>query len=178
MTKDIVTQDLKYSAYYWHFNQSSNEFELYLDHYVNIDSTGKFVLMRHESWMEDPKYFTSLIDDTLSNLINSAFANKSYKTNYSYSTDNSIYDGLSYCFDYNIDDINRKIFFIPQNTPDEIRKLCAFLDTFIVRTNATKIDTLMLENYIHTLETSDSARPNRPSPPKIEVRAFKQKKTE
>jgi hypothetical protein len=182
--KTAVIQDLKYSAHYWHFNQQSNDFEFYLDHYINVDRDGKFLIMRHENWMKNPKYFSGTISDTLRYIINATFSNDFYDSNYLYNVDkNGIYDGLDYCFDYKKrNGESKKIRFIPPNSPDQIKVLSSLLDTFIHKTTKSNIDTLLLNDYIDTLAKLSFAElpppPKRPPPPLIDVKKFKPKQSE
>src|SRR5664279_2650598 len=87
-TKNLATVYLKYSAYYWHFNQQVDSFEFYLVHYIEIDKNGKYFLMRHENWMDRPKYFTGFINDTIRQLIDTTFYHDRFKTDYSWRIDN------------------------------------------------------------------------------------------
>src|SRR5438552_396460 len=74
----LVTDDLKYSAYLWHLNSDTPTF--YLAQYVDIDKNGHYILMRHDTFMDAPKYFTGDISDTLTKAINDVLATDNYST--------------------------------------------------------------------------------------------------
>ena len=87
--KKLVTDDLKYSAFYWHLNQQTDSFEFYLVHYIEIDKKGNYVLMRHDEWRGKPRYFKGSINDTIRECIDTTFLKDSFKTDYTYMTVNS-----------------------------------------------------------------------------------------
>ena len=167
-TKKLVTADFKYSAYYWHFNQQVDSFEFYLVHYIDIDAKGNFVLMRHDRWMDKPKYFSGFVNDTIRQLLDTTFYHDNFKTDYSWNINNPfIYDGFTYCFDYKKQDSERKqIQFIPHNSPAPIKKLSLLLDTLISNAFTTSIDTLNLKSYTEQLKQlyiTVSGQPPKPS---------------
>src|ERR1700681_3394137 len=122
---------LKYSAYSRQFIFDGSDF--YLAQYFNMDKNGHFILMRHNSFMDSPKYFTGFLTDSFLNLINATFDTKTFETDYLLKpADNFIYAGFNYCFDYkSIDGMGKKIMFIPPKSPPEIKKLGQLLDTLI-----------------------------------------------
>ena len=153
-TKTLVTEDLKYSAYYWHFNEHADSFEFYLVHYIDIDRNGKFIVMRHDTPRVKPKYFIGFISDTIRKFIDTTFSNDNFKTDYTWKVENSfVYDGFTYCFDYQIQKKRRKeIQFIPHNSPDQIKELSSLLDTLIYTSASKPTDTLNLNNYTNQLK--------------------------
>lgn len=170
--KKLVTGDLKYSAYFWHFNEISNGWEFYLVYSIDIGQNGQFVLMRHDEFKKSPRYFNGGINDTVWNCINSTISKDTFKTNYSYLTNpNFIYDGLTYCLDYKTDNGSRKkILFIPENSPEKIAKLGEVLDTLIYRAKKVARDTMALTAYTLDLKHfayKFDAPPPPPSPPKV-----------
>jgi hypothetical protein len=130
-TSLLITDDLKYSAYSWHLDDT---ILFYLAHYIDIDKNGHYLIMRHDTFMDKPKYFEGDINDTLKNLINKTFVvDGNFEVDYSSKPeDNFIYDGFTYCFDYKKADSNdRKIQFIPEKSPEQIIILSQFIDTLI-----------------------------------------------
>ncbi len=152
--KRLVTEDLKYSAYYMHFNEKVDSFEFYLVHYLDIDKNGKFILMRHDEWMSTPKYFQGFINDTIRQQIDTIFYNDDFKTDYSYDVErNGIYDGYTYCLDYSKENnFNKKIQFIPVNSPDQVKALSKLLDTLVYNVSALPAESLNLRRYTEQLE--------------------------
>lgn len=143
-TNILLTDDLKYSAYSWHVNSDTPTF--YLAHYIDIDKNGHFVVMRHDTFMDTPKYFSGDISDTLAKAINDVLATDNYNTDYSIKPEDSfIYDGFTYCIDYKKkDSLAKKIQFIPNKCPDSIKQIALLLDKLIfASTNNTtsKFDT-------------------------------------
>jgi len=154
MTKNLVIEDLKYSAYYMHFNEKVDSFEFYLVHYLEIDKNGKFVLMRHDNWMGKPKYFKGAINDTIRQHIDTIFYYDTFKTDYSYDVNkNGTYAGFTYCLDYQQENnFKKKIQFIPGNSPDQIKALITLLDTLVYDIATLQGDSLNLKNYTEQLE--------------------------
>lgn len=168
-TKKLATDDLKYSAYYWHLNEQTNSFEFYLVHYIDVDREGNYVLMRHDVWRDKPRYFRGSIDDTIRQCIDTTFFNDSFKTDYSYMTNPSfIYDGFTYCLDYRTQNSKRKkILFVPHNSPTKINILSSLLDTLIYSSKTEILDALDITLYTKQLkELSEKVDPP-PPPPKM-----------
>jgi hypothetical protein len=153
-TKQLVTDDLKYSAYYWHLNEHTDSFEFYLVHYINIDKEGNYFLMRHDVWRDKPRYFKGSINDTIRKCIDTTFLKDNFKTDYTYMTNpNFIYDGFTYCLDYKTQHEKRKeILFISPNSPNEIKTISTLLDTLIYSNQSEIIDTLNLDLYTKQLK--------------------------
>ncbi len=153
-TKALVTENFKYSAYSWHINPQIDTFEFYLAHYIDINKSGHFILMRHDSFMDTQKYFEGDISNTLFKLIDSTFRSEDFKTDYSWKVDGGFtYDGFTYCIDYKKADNNnrKKIQFIPNNSPQQIKTLITILDSVIFR--ATKAsDSINLKEYSEQLK--------------------------
>lgn len=151
--RDIWTIDeLKYSAYSWHMKSDTPTF--YLAHYIAIDKTGHYDLMRHETFMDVPKYFTGDISDTLAKEINNILTTGNYYTDYSIKPEDSfIYDGFTYCIDYKKkDSLPKKVQFTPNKSPDRIKHIGQLLDKLIYSSAneiANKIDT---DEYSKELE--------------------------
>ena len=55
----------------------------YLAHYLDIDKNGHYSLMRHDTFMDTPKYFAGDIPDSLIKSINEVLATGNYGTDYS-----------------------------------------------------------------------------------------------
>ena len=164
----MVTDDLKYSAFYWHFNEEKNVMEFYLDHYINIKKNGTYVLMRHDNWMDKPEYSKGIVDTNMLNLIDTIFLNSNYQFDYSVDLENPVlYHGLTYCFDYSLKGENkREIQFIPPYSPDKLKLLGSMLDTLISKAIVKDIDTFSLKGYEDRLsKISFPNLPSLPSPP-------------
>ena len=173
-TKKLATYDLKYSAFYWHFNQQTNNFEFYLVHYVDIDREGNYVLMLHDVWRDKPKYFKGAIGDTIRECIDTTFLNDNFKTDYSYSTKpNFIYDGFTYCLDYRTQNNERKkILFIPHDSPAKINILSSLLDTLIYSSKSEILDTIYIAAYTKQLKEF-AYKVDQPPPPPTKTILFK-----
>jgi hypothetical protein len=166
--KGMVTEDLKYSAFYWGYNDETGKREFYLDHYINIKKNGTYVLMRHDDRITKPIYSNGNLDSSILNLIDTVFLNSKYKSDYSIDLNRPVvYHGLTYCFDYSIGgEKNKEIQFIPPYGPAKLNLLGSMLDTLISKAIKTNIDTLFLENYKRRM--SDISFPNQtplPLPP-------------
>jgi hypothetical protein len=146
--RSLVTNNLKYSAYSWHFNPDKDSFEIYLAQYMNIEKDGKYSLMRHDVFMDSPKYFEGVLTDSIRVQIDSTLTT-AFDSIYSYTSDSPIiYDGFSYVFDYQMQGSKRKIVhFIPQYSPEQIRKLSTVLDSVIYSKIGKRIDSFSIEDY-------------------------------
>jgi hypothetical protein len=95
-TNSLITEDLKYTAYGWHLGADSIEF--YVAHYLDIDKDGQYILMRHDTFMDKPKYFTGVIPDTVRKQINATLGYTTLEKVHDFKIPNSaIYDGFQYC---------------------------------------------------------------------------------
>lgn len=153
--KILLSDNLKFSAYYWLENETNNTWELYLDHYIGIDKNANFVLMRHNKWRSQPEYFSGTLDDTICLLINSTFLNNNYDSDYTHRDNPVMYHGFTYCFDYKSSE-KAKILYIPPYSPSQISILGSVLDSLIYKTNKSKTDSFSLVNYINVLKQIDS----------------------
>lgn len=160
--KAMVTDDLKYSAFYWHLNERTNEREFYLDRYINIKKDGSYVLMRHDDWMGRPRYSNGMVDTNMLKLIDTIFLGSNYQSDYSYDLENpAIYHGLTFCFDYSLKGgKSKEIQFIPPHSPDKLKLLSSLLDTLMSNAINTSLDTLYLKSYEDRL--SKISLPNLP----------------
>ncbi len=141
---------LKYSAYSWHINHNSEKFEFYLAHFIEINRNGEFITMRHDKFMDEPKFYSGIINKNILKVIDSTLNKKKYRPDYSWKVANgSVYDGFTYCFDIRMDnkDVRKKIQFIPPNSPMKIRVLASLLDSVIFNASAKSKDTLNLKSY-------------------------------
>jgi len=146
--KTILTNDFKYSAYNWYINPTVGSFEFYLDHYIDIDKTGHYILIRHDNFKDTLKCFAGEINDTIRSLINNIFLIDTFKTDYRKLGDPIIYDGFEYCFDYQKPKSTPiKILFIPMNAPKKLKNLSLLLDSLIYSATNRSIDTLNFSNY-------------------------------
>jgi hypothetical protein len=89
-----------YSAYRWRLNDSTNNYDFYLDQYLDIDSNGKCRILHHEKFGgNNPKYFIANVNAEQLSELNALFVDKTYKSEYGPDT-SIIYDGLTYNIDY------------------------------------------------------------------------------
>jgi hypothetical protein len=105
--------------------------------------------------MDTPKYFTGDIPDSLIKSINEVFATANYGTDYSIKPEDSfIYDDFTYCIDYKKkDSLARKIQFIPNKSPAEIKKIALLLDKLIFASTTNKTDKFDIDKYTKELST-------------------------
>lgn len=148
-SKNIHIENLKYAGFYWHFNEEKNEREFYLYRYIDIKKNGYYTLMRRDSWIDKPMYYTGFVDDHILNLIETGFYKIKYKPDYTIDIDRLvIYDGLTYCFDYSFNEKdNEEIQFIPPYAPHQLNLISSILDSIISKANQTSADTLLLEAF-------------------------------
>jgi hypothetical protein len=171
--RSLSINNIKYSAYSWHYVPDKDSFEFYLASYLSIDNNGTFVVMRHDSFMDTPKYFGGSISDTIRKKIDSMFE-QPYSPVYTYSPDTPIiYDGFSYFIDYVKKDSERKtIQFIPKFSPLRIQELSNLLDTLIYSRAVDKINAFNIVNYEKELikEVKVNTKLPKSVPPHIEVK--------
>lgn len=171
--KNFLNADLKYSSYLWHLNQDANDFEFYLATYIHIDSSGKYQLIRHSTFLDNPQYFGGTLSDSIRKIIDSMLLENKYVPEIrkdgvvEIDTPFLIYDGFSYLLDYKIIGKDRtKVQYINSSsrTPDNILFLTSLFDTIIFKTHANEIDSFSIGSYIDTLKKISSY--NLPPPPK------------
>jgi hypothetical protein len=151
----LLTEDIKYTTYAWyHLTGLTGPYELYVDHYININKNGHFSMMRRDSLMSKPKYYTGFINDSIANQIQRTFKQDTFKTDYkTEATKNIAYDGLVYRLDYKLEKENRKkIKFIQSDSPTEIVKLSLLFDNLDTLTKVTEVDTISLNGYLEELK--------------------------
>jgi len=153
-SKHLVAEDLKYSAYRFYTNPQTDNWDFYLAHYINISENGHFVAMRHDSFMDDPKYYEGEISDEVIKLIDSKLHEVHFRADYSWKDEDAfIYDGFTYCIDYkNINTYDRnKIQFIPNNSPEQIKSLVPVFDSLFFKANI-KVSKINLDEYSEQLK--------------------------
>lgn len=111
--------------------------------------------MRHDTFMDTSKYFTGDIPDTLAKAINDALATDNYSMNYSIKPEDSfIYDGFTYCLDYKKkDSLAKKIQFIPNKSPEQIKHLGLLLDKLIYSLATDRTDKFSTDDYAKELSS-------------------------
>jgi hypothetical protein len=172
-TEKLITKDFKYSAYSWYLGSDTPNF--YLAHYLDIDKNGHFSLMRHHTFLDSPNYFTGDLPNTLRRAINGVFSKDSFATDYLIKPEETfIYDGLTYCFDYKKgDSIGKKIQFVPNKSPEQIKQLSLMLDSLIYDFPLTKRSKFSTEEYSKQL-SQFPLQTSRPFPklekPNIEIK--------
>lgn len=161
--KSFSSTELKYSAYKWYVNENTYTYDFYLAHYIEIDSNGHFVLMRHKTNENKPLYFSGSLTDAIRKQIDTILQNRTYQSDYTWKvTSGFLYNGHTYTIDYKDNNSERKIIqFIPNNSPLPIRILGKMLDSIIYKTDSNKLDTLFIDDYAIELNKS---YPNHPFP--------------
>ncbi len=154
--KDFPSTELKFSAYTWHQNENTDSWDFYLANYLEIDSNGHFVLMRHEKFAGRMLYFSGHFTDATFSQIKGILQNRTYENDYTWKVESgSIYDGFTYTIDYRGFNRERKVIqFIPNNSPEPIRILRKILDSICYETNTDKLDTLFIDDYACELKKS------------------------
>ena len=170
--KPIKIQDLKYCAYTWYVREDRNKF--YMAHYLEIDSNENYILLRHDTFLDKPKYFRGVINRPIRDLIDATLGDSIYQNIYSFNPPNSaIYDGFDYYLDYLKEKGERDtIQFIPSRSPNKIQILAAQLDTLIYFSERTEIQAFNLntfESYLIKLDTERTPLP-KIEPPHFEIR--------
>lgn len=142
-------EDLKYAGFYWHFNQKKNEKEFYLYRYIDIKKNGSYILMRRNSWLDEPLYCSGFVDNKVLDLIETGFYRNKYKPDYTLGINRLVrYDGLTYCFNYSFNEKdNKEIQFIPPYAPHQLNLISSILDSIISKANQTSADTILLEAF-------------------------------
>jgi hypothetical protein len=177
--KNFLNTDLRYSAYVWHLNSETNNNEFYLATYMHIDSSGKYKLIRHVTFLDKPQFFSGTLSDCIRKVIDSMLLKSKYfpevRKDGMPDTPLLIYDGFTYLLDYKIIGKDRtKIQYINSSsrTPDNILLLTSLLDTIIFKTQENKIDSFSIGEYIDTLKKISSydlpPPPKHPPPPIID----------
>ena len=151
--------DLKYSSYLWHLNSETNKNEFYLATYMNIDSNGKYKLIRHTTFLDNPQYFTGTLSDSFRKVIDSILLGNKYfpeiRKDGVPDTPFLVYDGFTYLLDYKIIGKDRtKVQYINSSsrTPKNILFLTSLLDTLIFKTQGNKIDSFSIGSYMDALK--------------------------
>lgn len=155
------TKDLKYSAYTLRLNYRQDSFVFYLHHYIDIDSNGRFLVMRHDDWASRSTYFTGFINDTMRQEIDSTFLYKDYQPTYNRS-EPGIHDGLFRSIDFKMKGDSAMVIQFDSYSPKQIISLANDLDTLIYSRLNTQIDSFTLVNYEQKL------RKYLPPPPHFE----------
>jgi hypothetical protein len=176
--KNFLNTELRYSSYLWHLNLETNKNEFYLATYMNIDRSGKYKLIRHTIFLDNPQYFSGTLSDSVRKVIDSIILENKYfpeiRKDGMPDTPFLVYDGFTYLLDYKIMGKDRtKIQYINSSsrTPDNILFLTSLLDTVIFKAQRNKIDSFSIGAYIDTLKKISSYNlpppPKRPPPPDI-----------
>lgn len=154
-TEKALTKEFKYSAFLWHLSPDNDSFNFYLAHYIDIGKDGHFKLMRRDSFMSTPHFFEGTLSDTVLRLIDTTFAKETFATDYNWDVnDGFVYDGFTYRMDIkNSDSTNpKKIYFIPNKAPSEIKMLATKLDTLIYNIKEKSVDTFDTRLYQEQLK--------------------------
>jgi hypothetical protein len=153
--------------------------------YIHIDSSGKYQLIRHTTFQDNPKYFGGTLSDSIRKIIDSTLLENRYFPEIrkdgvvDIDTPFIIYDGFTYLLDYKIKGRDRtKVQYINSShrTPDNILFLTSLLDTIIFKTPGNRIDSFSIGVYTDTLKKISSYNlpppPKRLPPPKIPAIKF------
>lgn len=170
----LLPTNLKYSAYCWYFKEKVDSFEFLLDHYIEIDKNGHFILMRQDGWRGKALYFSGHINDTIRKQIDIVFKNDDYKADYTWKVENNFfYDGFTYSLDYKNNNNERKLIqYIPNNSPKPINNLGRLLDTLIYKSAAQKSGTLNMDSYKNELKSLSQAMAPQPRIKRVKLKFF------
>jgi hypothetical protein len=136
--------------------------EFYLAFHFSIDYRGNYKIVKHDSFMDTPKYFKGLIEGELKQEIDSLIIHiDESKPIIIPDTPLLVYDGFTYCLDYKIGKSDRtKIQYInaEERSPEDIISLTRKLDALILNTrrNENEIDSFSLGAYVDTLKRISS----------------------
>jgi hypothetical protein len=151
------------------YNDTTDTRNFELLSYIKIDKNGEYILMRHDEFKVKRKFFSGSVDESILNLIDSAFFKKIYKSQYLFNPDSLIMycSSLTYAFDHSGADKKRYIIpYIPPLAPLQIKLLGTTLDSIISGANKLSMDTLDLTGYRDTLKKlSFPYLPPLPAPP-------------
>lgn len=152
--QSLVTGKLTYSAFTWHFNPGKDTFETYIGNYLSIDSSGKFIGMKHDMFMGNAKYFSGTINDSLRKRLDSVLSISGYERNFIFSDETArMYDGFTYSIEYrNRDSLSSFILFVPPISPSGIRYVELALDSVIANAATNTVDSFSIAAYKTKLE--------------------------
>ena len=162
----LKVDNLKYSGFIWHLDDSSDTYKFNLVHFIEIDKSGNFNAVRVDSQNGTHKYFSGNIEMELFDKLNATNL-KEFNSDYTWSDSCSImYHGLSYCIDYQIGGNDHTIQFIPPCCPKKMNQIKTILDSVINGGEFTLLSKISLDDYIQKLkEISYSKLPPIPQKP-------------
>jgi hypothetical protein len=123
----LQANKLIWSAYSWHLNDTTNQFGLYVGQYLEIAPNGEGLLMRHDTFMGTPHFYSFRLSNAELARINAAFANRAYADNYS-PDEPLLYCGLAYRFEYILAKQTKTIDYIPPALPKSLRQIVELLE--------------------------------------------------
>jgi hypothetical protein len=133
--KTYNIEQLKYSAYYWCFNEKNNNFEFRLVYYIEINKYKQVFVYRNKNNIIEA--YKGNISDSVYSIIDSTLSINNYTDNYTLQKESFfIYDGFTYCLDFenNRTNLRQKIQFIPNNVPTSIRQISSLIDSISLNT--------------------------------------------
>lgn len=138
----LGTGKLTYSAYTWHYNPGKDSFELYIANYLCMDSNGRYIGMRHDTFMDRAKYFAGTINDSLRKCVDSILSISSNKRDFIFSANScGMYDGFTYAIEYrNRDSMGSSILSVPSFSPLGIQFVESILDSVAANSVPNPID--------------------------------------
>ena len=156
--------DFKYTAYYW--NDASDSVGIHLVHYLDIDKKGNYkLILRNDAGSAG--YYYGYVDNELLAALVSFVADTSYKKEYlSNDSASAIYNGPTYKFDFVNSSGERKITFIPPQTPEAMKQIQAKLDSLIHTPGKKQSSFFNIDNYLKSIIKEDSAGRLHPPPAK------------
>jgi hypothetical protein len=157
--KPLATGDLQFSAFTWHFNPNKDTFEIYIARFLRIDSDGRFVGIRHETFRSKPKYISGAMPDSLRKYVDSVLFKDNNKTG-PIDSDNMdrIYDGLTYSLEYRKgDSVTSSVIFRPYSAPPDIQYIATELDRLVSQSHPNSIDSFSIEEFKAELEKRAAA---------------------
>jgi len=171
--KRFLTENVKYAAYTWNYNDSTSKYDFYLSHFIEIYKDGHYSLIKHDVWRGKIAYFKGQIDDSIFQIIDTICLKNTYKQKISISdiadtNDIIMYCGLSYCLDYKLKgNKNTSIQFIQYKNkyPEKILNLGKILDSFIFENRHQYSKSFEVGYFIDNLKKMTSF--NLPPPPSL-----------
>ena len=171
--KKLPIKDLRYSAYFWCPTPKGN-FKFQMIYYIDIKESGYYTVFRNDK-LAQIKCFDGFINDTMRNLIDSISHLDTCKNDYAWKVeDGMIYDGFTYCFDYQLPNLRRKrILFVPYKAPSELKETATMLENLIYSKDENKkINLKEMGEYSNELMRMDISLYGRPDDIKLDTSKF------
>jgi hypothetical protein len=116
-----------WSAYSWHLNDTTNQYVFYLGEYLEIAPSGEGFLMRHDTFMGRPHFYSFHLTDAQLSQLNATFSGRVYADSYT-PTEPIIYCGPTYSFAYRVAKQSKTIRYIPPALPESLQEIVKLLE--------------------------------------------------